>query len=307
MIELSRRTWLTTACVVLVAGSAFAAAPVRKNTPPVAIIESPKDGTVYAAGATVLLAGKATDAEDPDSRLSYLWEVDAVHSGRNHVRVLSFNGKGTSFVPDPGDDPATVFEIRLVVTDSGQLRDTARVTLGAGGGGGAAVVADESMYPLGPGDKVHITVYAGGEKQQEFEADVSPAGTLTAPLVGEIPVRGVTAFEVSNRMRAILSRDYFVDPQVLVTVNEYARKVFVSGEVKNPGGYSVQEGLTVLSACTLAGGFTDYAAPNRVKVLRTERGKTRTIEIDLSKVRRGKAPDVAVMAGDHIDVPHRRY
>src|SRR5438552_15398348 len=81
VIELSRRTWLTTACVVLVAGSAFAAAPVRKNTPPVAIIESPKDGTVYAAGATVLLAGKATDAEDPDSRLSYLWRVDGVHSG----------------------------------------------------------------------------------------------------------------------------------------------------------------------------------------------------------------------------------
>jgi len=306
VIELSRRTWLTTACVVLLAGSAFAAAPVRNNTPPVAIIESPKEGAAYAAGATVVLAGKATDAEDPDSRLGYQWEVDAVHSGRNHVRVLSFKGKGTSFVPDPGDDPATVYEIRLVVTDSGQLRDTAMVTLAASGAG-AAPAPDESTYPLGPGDKVHVTVYAGGEKQEDFEADVSPAGTLTAPLVGEIPVRGVTAFEVSNRMRAILSRDYFVDPQVLVTVNEYARKVFVSGEVKNPGGYSVQEGLTVLSACTLAGGFTDYAAPNRVKVLRTERGRTRTIEIDLSKVRRGRAPDLAVMAGDHIDVPHRRY
>ncbi|TMQ68888.1 MAG: hypothetical protein E6K80_13480 [Candidatus Eisenbacteria bacterium] len=81
----------------------------------------------------------------------------------------------------------------------------------------------------------------------------------------------------------------------------------MSGEVKNPGGYSVQEGLTVLSVCTLAGGFTDYAAPNRVKLLRTENGRIRTIEIDLSKVRRGRTPDLAVMAGDHIDVPHRRY
>ena len=85
------------------------------------------------------------------------------------------------------------------------------------------------------------------------------------------------------------------------------RKVFVSGEVKNPGGYSVQEGLTVLSACTLAGGFTDYASLKRVKLLRTENGRMRTIDIDLSKVRRGKSPDISVMAGDRIDVPHRRY
>jgi polysaccharide export outer membrane protein len=165
----------------------------------------------------------------------------------------------------------------------------------------------EGTYPLGPGDEVHVAIYAGGEKQEDFTGEVAPSGTLTSPLIGEIPVAGLTASEVSDRIRAILKREYFVDPQVMVSVKEFARKVFVSGEVKNPGGYSVEEGLTVMSVCTLAGGFTDFAALNHVKLLRTENGKMRTIDIDLSKVRRGKAPDLAVRAGDRIDVPHRRY
>ena len=306
----SSRTWIVTLMLVVAAGSAFAQpgvnpAPARTpNTPPRASIASPRDNSSYVVGTMVSLMGTATDAEDRDARLTYQWDVDAVRDGATPVRVLSFKGKNATFVPEQTEQVGTRYEIRLVVTDSGALRDTAAVRLVPGP---VPARAEESSYPLGSGDRVHVAIYAGGEKQEDFTGEVSPSGTLTSPLIGEIPVRGITAFEVSNHMREILSRDFFVDPQVLVSVNNFARKVFVSGEVKNPGGYSVQEGLTVLSACTLAGGFTDYASLKRVKLLRTENGRMRTIDIDLSKVRRGKSPDISVMAGDRIDVPHRRY
>jgi len=291
------------ACAVGTASAAPKPKKGAKGTPPVATIASPRDSSTYTPGAVVSLLGRATDLEDKDDRLTYQWDVDALNAGQERSRILSFKGKSATFVPKLDGVPGTNYEIRLVVTDQAKLRDTVVVCLFPG----TPEASDEVSYQLGSGDLVNVAIYAGGEKQEDFTGEVSPAGTLTSPLIGQIPVTGMTAFQLSGKMREILAREFFVDPQVLVTVRNQARKVFVSGEVRNPGAYNAQEGLTVLSACTLAGGFTNYAALNRVKVLRNENGKTRTIEVDLSKVRRGKAPDLAVAAGDRVDVPHRRY
>ena len=297
-------TWVLVAVAAL--GSMSAAAP-RKNAAPVATISSPGDGATYTAGTVVSLVGGARDSDDSDKALVYQWDVDAVREAGARTRILSFKGKTATFVPQP-EAPGMKYEIRLVVSDDELARDTATVTLVPAAAAPATAPVPESSYPLGPGDEVHVIIYAGGEKQEDFTAIVSPGGTLTCPLMGPIPVGGVTPFEVSNRMRAILARDYFVDPQVLVNIKEQARKIYISGEVRNPGAYDVREGLTVMSACTVAGGFTDYAALNRVRVMRTEHnGQAKTISIDLSKVRKGRSPDLAVMAGDRIDVPHRRY
>jgi protein involved in polysaccharide export with SLBB domain len=169
----------------------------------------------------------------------------------------------------------------------------------------AARAADP--YSLGPGDLVQITVYAGGEKQVDFTGAVSALGTITSPLIGEFKVAGLTTYEVERTMREVLARDYYVDPQVLVSVKEYGGQIFVMGAVKKPGAYGLQERMTVLGACLLAEGFTDFASPRRVKVTRMENGKQRTIKIDLIKVREGKKEDLPLQRGDRIEVPRRRF
>jgi len=328
----------------LLVTSTWGYAAPRKNTPPKAIITAPQDGSAYQLAQPVTLVGDVRDAEDNANRVAFQWDVDAVRQNHGRRRVLTARGR-TARLDTVSKADGTEYDVRLIVTDSGLLRDTAFVHLNApqapravaergeaghpaaaastaltsngGGGGGDATPApvapapvandDPAHYTLGPGDVLHVTFYAGGDKQEDFTGEVSPSGNLTSPLIGDVPVAGATAHDVGDRMRAILARDFFVNPQVLIEVKDFARKVFVSGEVRNPGAYSVQPGLTVMSACTLAGGFTDFAALNRVKLMRSESGKSRTIEVDLSKVRRGKAPDMAVMAGDRIDVPHRRY
>ena len=130
---------------------------------------------------------------------------------------------------------------------------------------------------------------------------------MVSPLIGEVEVGGLTAFEVAEKMTAILAKDFFNNPQVLVSVKEYGRKVYISGEIKKPGAYSIQEGLTVLNACTLAGGFTDYASPSRVKVTRIADGQPKTIQINLIKVQEGEEEDLLLQAGDRIDVPQRLF
>lgn len=165
------------------------------------------------------------------------------------------------------------------------------------------VVSQTPSYPIGPGDVLQVAIYAGGEKQEDFTADVSPAGTMASPLIGTVEVRGLTSSEVAGKMTHILARDFFVNPQVLVSVKDYGRKIYVMGEVKKPGAYAIQEGLTVLNACILAGGFTEFASPRRVKVTRIENGNQKIIEVNLIKVQEGREADLVLQTGDRVDVP----
>jgi len=80
-------------------------------------------------------------------------------------------------------------------------------------------------------------------------------------------------------------------------------KIYVEGEVKSPGVYDYQEGLTALNACIMAGGFAKFAAPNRTRIVRKEGEKQIIIKIDLIDVKKGKIPDVEIKPGDRIHVP----
>jgi polysaccharide biosynthesis/export protein len=80
-------------------------------------------------------------------------------------------------------------------------------------------------------------------------------------------------------------------------------KVYVSGYVAKPDVYEYQPGLSALSVCIMAGGFTRFAAPNRTTVVRTEGGEQQVIKIDLQRVIQGKAEDLPLKPGDRIHVP----
>ena len=74
--------------------------------------------------------------------------------------------------------------------------------------------------------------------------------------------------------------DTLVMPDDLIVVRQL-QKFYVNGEVKRPGEYAYQKGLTVHKAITMAGGFTDKAVTKRAKVLRLINGEERTLEIAL--------------------------
>jgi len=83
-------------------------------------------------------------------------------------------------------------------------------------------------------------------------------------------------------------------------------RIFVSGAVKNPNLYEVprDEPVTVLKAITLAGGTTDRASEKRVQIMRTdENGRRVTLEVNLRKIKRGKAEDPILQRDDIVLVP----
>ncbi len=80
-------------------------------------------------------------------------------------------------------------------------------------------------------------------------------------------------------------------------------KIYLEGEIKEPGAYDFKAGMTALNACIMAGGFSMYAAPNRARIIRKIDDKLKIIKINLKDVKNGKIPDIELKAGDRIHIP----
>jgi len=80
-------------------------------------------------------------------------------------------------------------------------------------------------------------------------------------------------------------------------------KIYVEGEVKKPGIYDYQPGMTAMNACIMAGGFDRFAAPNRTRVIRKKDDDLEIIKINLNHVKNGEIPDIELKPGDRVHVP----
>lgn len=80
-------------------------------------------------------------------------------------------------------------------------------------------------------------------------------------------------------------------------------KIYLEGEVKRPGIYDYQPGITALNACIMAGGFSAFAAPNRTRIIRKKDNDIEIIKINLNHVKKGEIPDIKLKPGDRIHIP----
>jgi polysaccharide export outer membrane protein len=282
---------------------------------------------------------------------------------------------------------------------------------------GVAQSANDSGYRLGTGDVVKISILAGGVEQVSKDMVVGDNGGVTVPFIGKIQAAGLTLSELEKQIVAPLARDYFVNPQIHLQIDEYhslqffisgtvkdpgvysldfiptlmdliakaggvteergnlayvlrglkdpvlmqadaglsdekltqtiadartkpitvnlqrlldegdmtenirlqsgdtiyippgtkldqaTTKIYVQGRVKRPGMFDYQPGITALSACILAGGFDEFAAPNRARVIRQINNERNVITINLKKVQTGEEPDLPLQPGDQIHIP----
>jgi polysaccharide export outer membrane protein len=151
-----------------------------------------------------------------------------------------------------------------------------------------------STYKLGSGDRLKVTVFRHEDLSGEFTLD--GAGNFAMPLIGQVEAAGQTTREVEQRIQAKLSDGYLVDPQVAVEVLNY-RPFYILGEVKSPGAYPYVNGMTVLNAVALAGGFS-YRAYQDEFLLQRGGSNTGSVEV------RG---DSALLPGDIVTVQERFF
>jgi polysaccharide biosynthesis/export protein VpsN len=118
-------------------------------------------------------------------------------------------------------------------------------------------------YVLGVGDKVKITTFGEPDLSGDFE--VSSTGTISMPLIGAVQATGRTVSELQASIAAKLSQGYMKDPHVSLEVLGY-RPFFIMGEVMKPGSYNYVNGMTVINAVAMAGGYTYRADKNDIKM-----------------------------------------
>lgn len=124
--------------------------------------------------------------------------------------------------------------------------------------------ADDS-YVLGAGDKIAIRVF--GHTDLDLETQLTDSGTINYPFLGSIKVTGLTLKQLETFIYEGLKGDYLVAPNVNVGISEY-RPFYIHGEVRKPGAFPYQPGLTVNQAIALAGGLTERASRDRITLSR---------------------------------------
>jgi protein involved in polysaccharide export with SLBB domain len=123
----------------------------------------------------------------------------------------------------------------------------------------------DNGYRLGTGDKIRVIVYGEDDLSGEFQVDGS--GTVRLPLIGQVNAAGRTVRDFEGDVTAKLADGYLRSPRVSVEVTNY-RPFFILGEVNKPGEYPYVNGMNVVTAVALAGGYTYRADESDVYVRR---------------------------------------
>jgi len=151
-------------------------------------------------------------------------------------------------------------------------------------------------YRLGPGDNVLLRIYDQPQLSGEFAVDDS--GFVDLPLLGLVLAAGSTTDELSGAIARILrDKNLILAPSVAVEVSKF-RPFYILGEVNTPGQYPYRPGMTVLTAVSIAGGFTYRAVQDYVGVTR---------DLGTQAVQYRADNDAMVAPGDVITVFERRY
>jgi len=149
-------------------------------------------------------------------------------------------------------------------------------------------------YALGAGDKLRVIVF--GEPDLSGEFDVSGSGNVALPLIGQVRARDLTLSQFEDAIETKFREGYLNNPRVSVEVLNY-RPFYIYGEVENSGQYPYTNGMTVLNAVAVAGGYTYRANQSSVYITR---GEGDEVEYPAS-------PAVKVLPGDVVRVPERYF
>lgn len=153
-------------------------------------------------------------------------------------------------------------------------------------------------YEILPGDQLELIVWR--EQQLSGPVQVRPDGKITVALLGDVQAAGLTPEQLSETIRQGLVK-YIDSPNVVVRLNTSSRRFFVSGNVRAPGTYDLRPNQTLVQAIAVAGGFSDFADRNDIRVVRA--GAAAPLDVNYDAIVSGREPDLVLQPDDTVVVP----
>lgn len=165
----------------------------------------------------------------------------------------------------------------------------------------------KSEYILGVADGLDINVWKNSELSTRVT--IRPDGTITMPLIGDLPAAGRTPTELKRDIKTELSKYIELEGvEITIAVTNVASYHFtVSGEVNQPGIFNANRYMSIAEAIAMAGGLTRFAKQDEVVLMRRDprTGEIRRIPIAYGLIASGKRPDMnlVLLTGDSLHVP----
>lgn len=152
---------------------------------------------------------------------------------------------------------------------------------------------------LGRGQRIKVSLL-GIPAPMEINFEIDGQGSVNLVWVGPVKLEGLTTSEAEALIqRTYIERDIFREVTAIVVAEE--DKYFVDGEVKRPGQYPLTGNLTLLKSISAAGGYTDWANPKKIKILRGEK----VIWHNGKRIAGGRDEDPLLSDGDIVYVERR--
>ena len=178
----------------------------------------------------------------------------------------------------------------------------------------AVAARQAANYVVGPQDVLTITVWDQTDLSGKFTVEAD--GSFTFPMIGRVKVGGLTLRQVEDVLKKRLADGYFRNPQLSVAVEQYrSQRMFVVGEVRNPGSYPLTGDMTLIEVLARAGSTTPNASGEAIIVrppagnttsgpVLPGQGESEVVKVDIKELQNGAMSlNLALRDGDTIFVP----
>jgi polysaccharide export outer membrane protein len=232
---------------------------------------------IYTSLITTILFFAAltfTSCSYKQQQLLFQQQTAATDTGK----INSSSGSGTSEYLIKSQD---ILQIRNLQNARYIVDEVPNAAAGGGSGGGATIAGEGQTY------------------------QVEDDGTVALPLIGHVPVAGLTRVQAQKLVEDMYRKNVLVNPIIDLKITNL--KVTVLGEIRAPGNYQlIKDKTNLVELLGQAGGLTDRANEKTIKIIRGDPKNPQVMEVDLNKLATLADPRIVLQNNDIIYIAQNR-